>query len=119
MPSETLSGRAAVAGIGATEFSKDSGRSELRLAIESILAACEDCGIDPRDIDGLTTYTYDNTWEIDLVDSLGIKGLKLFSKIPHGGGAPGGCVQQAVMAVATGVADVVVVYRSLNGRSAH
>jgi hypothetical protein len=28
----TLAGVAAIAGIGATEFSKDSGRSELRLA---------------------------------------------------------------------------------------
>ena len=38
-----LSGRAAIAGIGATEFSKDSGRSELRLAAsigEKTLPAC-------------------------------------------------------------------------------
>ncbi|HEY1970994.1 MAG TPA: lipid-transfer protein [Pseudonocardia sp.] len=111
--------RAAVAGIGSTEFSKDSGRSELTMAIESILAACSDCGVDPRDIDGLVTYTYDNTWEIDLVDSLGLRELRLFSKIPHGGGATGGCIQQAVMALACGIAETVVVYRSLNGRSAH
>jgi acetyl-CoA acetyltransferase len=112
-----ISDRAAIAGIGATEFSKDSGRTELQLAVEAILAACDDCGIEPSEIEGLTTFTYDNTWEIDLVDSLGIPELKLFSKIAHGGGSPGGCVLQAVMAVATGVANVVVAYRSLNGRS--
>ena len=39
-----LSGVAAVAGIGATEFSKNSGRSELRLACEAVLAALADCG---------------------------------------------------------------------------
>lgn len=33
---DTLGGRAAVVGIGATEFSKDSGRSELRLAVEAV-----------------------------------------------------------------------------------
>jgi len=37
-----LSRRAAIAGIGATEFSKDSGRSELRLASEAVLAAVRD-----------------------------------------------------------------------------
>ena len=35
----TLSGKAAIVGIGATEFSKDSGRSELRLAAEAVRAA--------------------------------------------------------------------------------
>ena len=35
MPGE-LSGKAAIAGIGATDFSKDSGRSELRLAAEGM-----------------------------------------------------------------------------------
>ena len=32
-----LSGKAAIAGIGATDFSKNSGRSELRLAAEAVL----------------------------------------------------------------------------------
>ncbi|MGH3449659.1 MAG: lipid-transfer protein, partial [Haloechinothrix sp.] len=41
----TLSGRAAIVGIGATEFSKDSGRSELRLAAESVRAALDDAGL--------------------------------------------------------------------------
>ena len=44
--------RAAIAGIGATEFSKDSGRSELRLAVEAIGAALEDAGLRPEDVDG-------------------------------------------------------------------
>ena len=35
----TFSGATAIAGIGATEFSKDSGRSELRLAVEAVAAA--------------------------------------------------------------------------------
>ena len=36
---------AAIAGIGATEFSKDSGRSELRLAAEAVRAALDDAGL--------------------------------------------------------------------------
>ena len=37
-----ISGAAAIAGIGATEFSKDSGRSELKLAAEAASAALAD-----------------------------------------------------------------------------
>jgi acetyl-CoA acetyltransferase len=41
-----LCDRAAIVGIGATEFSKDSGRSELRLALEATSAALEDAGLE-------------------------------------------------------------------------
>lgn len=43
----TLGSRAAVVGIGATEFSKDSGRSELKLAVEAVRAALDDAGLSP------------------------------------------------------------------------
>jgi acetyl-CoA acetyltransferase len=43
--------------------------------------------------------------------------LTFFSRIHHGGGAACATVQQAAMAVATGVADVVVCYRAFNERS--
>ncbi len=44
---------AAIAGIGATEFSRDSGRSE-RLAAKAVRAAVRDAGLRPGDVDGLT-----------------------------------------------------------------
>ena len=34
----------AIVGMGATEFSKDSGRSELQMACEAIIEAVEDAG---------------------------------------------------------------------------
>ena len=42
----SISGRAAIVGLGATEFSKNSGRTEVRLAIEATLQALNDAGID-------------------------------------------------------------------------
>ena len=45
----TLGGSAAIAGIGVTEFSKNSGRSELQLAAEAVLAAIRDAGLRPAD----------------------------------------------------------------------
>lgn len=113
----SLSGRAAIAGIGATAFSKESGRSELQLSVEATKAALADCGLAPADIDGLVTFTMDSSSEIALARELGLGDLRFFSRVNYGGGAACGTVQQAAMAVATGVADVVVCYRGFNERS--
>ncbi len=113
----TLSGRAAIAGIGATEFSKESGRSELQLSVEATLAALADAGLQPGDVDGLVTFTMDSSSEIALARELGIPELRFFSRINFGGGAACGTVLHAAMAVATGVADTVVCYRGFNERS--
>ncbi|MEO9138555.1 MAG: lipid-transfer protein [Jatrophihabitans sp.] len=115
----TLSGRAAIVGIGATEFSKDSGRSELRLAAEAVRAAIADAGLTPADVDGLVTFTMDSNAESAVAREAGIPSLSFFSQINYGGGAACATVQQAAMAVATGVADVVVCYRAFNERSGH
>jgi acetyl-CoA acetyltransferase len=113
----SLSGKAAIAGIGATEFSKDSGRSELQLACEAVRDAVADAGLQPSDVDGLVTYTMETNPEIEVARNLGMGDLKLFSRVHYGGGAPAATVLQAAMAVATGVADVVVCYRAFNERS--
>ncbi len=113
----SLSGKSAIAGIGATEFSKDSGRSELRLAAEAVRAAIADAGLQPSDVDGLATFTQDNNTEAAVAREVGIPSLSFFSRIHYGGGAACATVQQAAMAVATGVADVVVCYRAFNERS--
>jgi acetyl-CoA acetyltransferase len=112
-----LSGKAAIVGIGATDFSKDSGRSELRLAAEAVLDALDDAGLTPADVDGMVTFTMDSNTEVAVARATGIGELKFFSKIHHGGGAACATIQQAAMAVATGVADCVVAYRAFNERS--
>ena len=113
----TLSGKSAIAGIGATEFSKESGRSELQLACEATADALGDAGLEPSDVDGMVTFTMDSNDEIAIARSVGIPELTFFSRIHHGGGAACATVQQAAMAVATGVAEVVVCYRAFNERS--
>jgi acetyl-CoA acetyltransferase len=114
-----LSGRAAIAGIGATEFSKESGRSELRLAAECVRSALDDAGLRPADVDGLVTFVMDTNSEIAGAREVGIPEVRYFSQIGYGGGAAAATVQQAAMAVATGIADVVVCYRAFNERSGH
>ncbi|KAB2339081.1 lipid-transfer protein [Actinomadura rudentiformis] len=115
----SLVGKTAIAGIGATEFSKESGRSELQLAAEACLDAIRDAGLKPSDVDGLVTFAADANAEIAVQRELGIPELRFFSRVEYGGGAACGTVAHAAMAVATGQADVVVCYRAFNERSGH
>lgn len=108
---------AVIAGIGATEFSKDSGRSELRLAVEAVRAALDDAGLRPGDVQGMVTFTMDGNAEVAVARELGVGELTFLSRIAYGGGAACAVVQQAVLAVAAGLAEVVVCYRALNERS--
>jgi acetyl-CoA acetyltransferase len=117
MTMHPLAGRAAIAGIGQTEFSKESGRTELQLACEAVLAALNDAGLDPADVDGLVTFTMDTSEEMEVARSLGMREISMFTRVPYGGGASAAVVMQAAMAVATGVAEYVVCYRAFNERS--
>jgi acetyl-CoA acetyltransferase len=119
MSARSFARQTAIVGIGATEFSKDSGRSELQLAGEAVLAAIADAGLTPADVDGLTTFTMETNSEIEVARTAGLGDLTFFSKIGYGGGAACATVQQASIAVATGVADTVVCYRAFNERSGH
>jgi acetyl-CoA acetyltransferase len=107
----------AIAGIGATDFSKDSGRSELRLAVEATRAALDDAGLQAGDVDGLTTFTMDTNAEVELARAIGAGDLTFFSRIHYGGGAACAVVQQAALAVGAGLAETVVCYRAFNERS--
>lgn len=115
--SHFLKDKAAIAGIGLTEFTKKSGVSELSLAAQATLRACDDAGISPSEIDGFVSYTLDSTDEIELARTVGAGDLKLFTKVNYGGGAAVGTILHAVMAVATGVANNVICFRAMNGRS--
>ncbi|MFZ9426963.1 MAG: lipid-transfer protein [Ilumatobacteraceae bacterium] len=116
-PGNRLGGKAAITGIGATEFSKDSGRSEMSLASEAVAAAIADAGLKPSDIDGMVTYSTDNNPDVEIARHVGIGSLRHFSRVHYGGGAACGTIVMAAMAVATGVADAVVCYRAFNERS--
>ena len=116
-PGNQLGGKASIVGIGATEFSKESGRSEMSLASEAVASAIADAGLKPSDIDGMVTYSTDNNPDVEIARHVGIGSLRHFSRVHYGGGAACGTIVMAAMAVATGVADAVVCYRAFNERS--
>src|ERR1700734_693203 len=110
----SFSGQVAIAGIGATEFSKDSGRSELRLAVEAVSQALAEAGIAASEVQGMGTFSTDTNPEIDIARSLGMGDLTFFSRIHYGGGAACATIQQAALAVAASVADAVFSSRAFN-----
>ena len=112
-----LRDKAAIVGIGATEFSKNSGRSEMSLAVEAVTAALEDAGIEPDEVDGYSVFSMDNNPAIEVNRYIGGGDLRFFGRVHYGGGAACATVLQAAMSVATGVANTVVCYRAMNERS--
>lgn len=112
-----LRNKAAVVGIGETEYSKDSGRTELALACEAIKKAADDAGISVADIDGLVRYDMDHVDEVALLSHLGMKNLRWMSQTGYGGTGGNAVIVHAAAAIAAGVANTVVCYRALNERS--
>ena len=119
IPADTngIRDKAAIIGIGETEFSWNSGRSELQLASEAIKAACDDAGIAPQDIDGLIRYDMESNHETLLTQSLGIKNLRHWESVSYGGGAGNATIGHAAAAIAAGYANYVVCFRAANLRS--
>ena len=109
--------RVAIAGIGETEYSRASGRSEARLALDAILSALEDAGIDKSEVDGLMRWSVDTTPEEEIAANLGISDLAWFGEVSQAGNVGAALVAHAAVAIATGLAKVVVIYRGVNGRS--
>jgi acetyl-CoA acetyltransferase len=109
--------KCAIVGIGATDFSKKSGRSDLTLASQAALAAIADAGLTPADIDGIVRCGHDTVYQHDLADSLGIPNMTYWCDVGPGGVAPAAMVGQAVGAILSGQAKTVLVFRELNGRS--
>ena len=109
--------KAVIAGIGETEYSKDSGRTELALACEAIVRAADDAGLSVDDIDGLVRFDMDSVDEVALTSHVGLRNLRWMSHTGYGGTGGNAVVVHAAAAIAAGLADTVVCYRALNERS--
>ncbi len=112
----TLRGRAVVAGVAETTYYKrgESPDDEFKLALEAITGACRSAGISPQEIDGFASYSNDRSDASRLAAALGIHDLR-FANMQWGGGGGGGsgAIGNAVAAIATGMAECVVVFRAL------
>lgn len=111
-----IKGQVAVVGIGETKYYKH-GKSpdpEFSLALQAILKASDDAGINPKQIDGFASYSNDRNDPSRIAAALGIPDLR-FSNMQWGGGGGGvaAAVANGAAAVVAGYADCVVVFRAL------
>jgi acetyl-CoA acetyltransferase len=106
--------RAAVAGIGQTEYAKNMGRGELDLAVEAIGNACADAGLPVNCVDGFVSYHVEQIAEVDLVTTFGLADLRFMARTPSGGGGAASILGLAAVAVASGTAECVVAFRARN-----
>ena len=110
--------KTAIVGIGTTDYSKHSGHTVEVLAFEAASRAIADAGLAPTDIDGITTYGLGDTVATNvLATDLGLSRVRHYADFNAGGNMAAGAVAHAAMAVASGMADCVLVYRALNGSS--
>jgi acetyl-CoA acetyltransferase len=112
----SLRGRVALAGIGQSTYFRrgQSPDPEFKLAVQAVLAACADAGIDARELDGFASFGNERNDALRMATALGVRQLR--SATMQWGGGGGGCcaaVANGAAAIAAGLADCVVVYRAL------
>lgn len=115
----SLSRKAAVTGVGDTDYTRDAGdRSALILQLEASLKAIADAGLQPREIDGIIMpLPSGSSIAEDFITNLGIPTLRFSATTPLGGAGPVAAVQCAAMAVASGVCNHVLLPVGRTGRS--
>jgi acetyl-CoA acetyltransferase len=109
--------KAHIVGVGESRYArwgKIGDVSEHALACEAISRAVADAGLGMDDVDGLASFAEDRNEAVFMAAEMGIPALRFGNMVWMPGGG-GGCaaVGNAAMAVETGQAEVVVVYRSL------
>src|SRR5271156_5011442 len=76
----------AIVGVGETTYTRGSGRTTRALGTWAIRNAMQDAGLKPTDIDGMLSYSgNDSTFSPFLAGDLGIR-LNFFMDV-HGGGS--------------------------------
>jgi acetyl-CoA acetyltransferase len=108
-------GKVAVVGIGQTPYYKRGTApfAERKLCLQAIVAAAEDAGIDPRDIDGFASYGADVNEGTRVNYGLGTREVRWSTMIwGGGGGGSAGALATAASAIIAEQADIVAVYRA-------
>lgn len=110
--------RARILGVGRTPFFKQSNRSVLSLALEATENACADAGIEPQELDGVATYEIDDSIPaLSILNALGCPDVAWFTDLHGGANVSLTALLYAAMVVDAGLAQRVVVFRAINGRS--
>lgn len=108
----------AIAGIGYTDFTSNSGTTVLNLALQACANAVLDAGIDASEVDGVVSFNFgDSVPSIAVATGLGLPAARYAVEFSSGGNAANLIVQTAAAAIEAGLATNVLCFRAMNGRS--
>ena len=116
---EIIERRTCISGVGQSEIGRRLGRNPLELTLDACLAAIEHAGLTVEDIDGLSTYPgsmgtppgFSGAGAYEVIDALRLKCGWYSSGLETSGQL--GSVVNACLAVASGLANHVVCFRSV------
>ena len=100
-------GAASIVGIGQTEFSKNSGRPELQLACEAILAALDDAGLGWEDVQLAFAGSLEVLQPDTMIQHMGLTGIP-FTTLYNGCATGGNLLLSAANAITAGAGDIAI-----------
>jgi acetyl-CoA acetyltransferase len=112
-----LRGKYAVVGVGETGYVRGSGCTTRALGTRAVRAAIADAGLEPGDVDGMLSYSYnDSTFSPFIAGDLGIR-LNFYMDVYGGGSSIEALIGIAMGVIEAGMCRTVVIYRAMNGYS--
>ncbi len=116
-PGITLSGQAAIVGIGETDYLRGADQSILQMVLSASMAAIRDAGLKPSDVDAIIPPPGFVAWD-EIAAHLGIPDVRYTACPQMGGASATAALITGAMAIATGMAEVVLLTIGWNGYSA-
>ncbi len=114
----TLGDKYAIAGIGYTAYTRDSGATVRALALEACGNALADAGLEAAEVDGVISYHFgDSVPAMAVATGLGLPAARYAVDFSAGGNAANLVVLSAAAAIEAGLATSILCYRAMNGRS--
>ena len=112
-----LRGKYAIVGVGETEYTRGSGMTTRALGTRAIRAAVADAGLKPGDIDGMLSYSAnDSTPSPAMAGDLGMR-LNFYMDCIGGGSSTEALVGIAMGVIEAGLCRTVAIFRAMNGYS--